>query len=286
MPSRLQNLKVGWVSLVDRAAVRSAADPTQPQRFLLWKAEGVNSPKGTRTMSVITIDKAELDPAVREALEKAEKAAADAAAELEKANSSMADEKKAREAAEAKLAQMKKDEKPAETEIDKSELSPAVRELLEKSEAREKAADERVAKAEMDAKEAGDIAKAERNQRVEREFVAKAETGDLRGLPTAAADLGPVLKQLSEAAPEAYATLEKSVLVPAAEQIRKSVLFKEQGRGGEGPPPESAVAKFNSQVAELRKSDSGLTETAAKERVRKSNPELEKAMHDELRQVA
>lgn len=38
MPA-LTDLDVDWVSLVDRAAVRDAADPSEPARFLLWKAE-------------------------------------------------------------------------------------------------------------------------------------------------------------------------------------------------------------------------------------------------------
>jgi hypothetical protein len=42
MPNRIHSLDVDFVSLVDRAAVRDAADSTQPQRFLLYKAEGDN----------------------------------------------------------------------------------------------------------------------------------------------------------------------------------------------------------------------------------------------------
>ena len=39
MPNRLTNLVVDTVSLVDRAAVRDPSDPSQPQRFLLAKAD-------------------------------------------------------------------------------------------------------------------------------------------------------------------------------------------------------------------------------------------------------
>ncbi len=35
----LRNLDVQWLSLVDRAAVRDPSDPTEPQKFLLWKAD-------------------------------------------------------------------------------------------------------------------------------------------------------------------------------------------------------------------------------------------------------
>jgi hypothetical protein len=35
----LTDLDVEWVSLVDRAAVRDAEEPSQPQRFLVWKSD-------------------------------------------------------------------------------------------------------------------------------------------------------------------------------------------------------------------------------------------------------
>lgn len=39
MASQLRDLKVDFISLVDKAAVRDPKDPTKPRRFLLWKAE-------------------------------------------------------------------------------------------------------------------------------------------------------------------------------------------------------------------------------------------------------
>lgn len=39
MPT-IEALKVDWVSLVDRAASRDSTEPTEPQRFLLWKRDG------------------------------------------------------------------------------------------------------------------------------------------------------------------------------------------------------------------------------------------------------
>jgi hypothetical protein len=283
MPNRLHSLNVDFVSLVDRAAVRGAADPTQPQRFLLFKAEGATDPKGA-PVPTDTIDKAALDPAVRDALEKAEKAAADATAEVEKAAKTAADEKAAREKAEAERDARppvkKEEEKPAP--INKDELPPAVRAALEKAEQAEKAAGERIEKAEKDAAEATTLAKAERDARVTREWIVKAETGELRGLPGAPADTGPVMKALAEAAPEQWAEFQKSVLVPAAAQIKAGDVFKEQGRGGEGPPPESALRKMQEKATELRKSDSGLSQAAAMERVRKENPDLQQALAAEL----
>ena len=45
MPSQLQDLKVDWVSLVDRAAVRNPQNKSEPRRFLLYKREGVTTPR-------------------------------------------------------------------------------------------------------------------------------------------------------------------------------------------------------------------------------------------------
>jgi uncharacterized protein (UPF0147 family) len=43
MANNLKDLIVECVSLVDRAAVRDHANPTEPQRLLLWKAENDRS---------------------------------------------------------------------------------------------------------------------------------------------------------------------------------------------------------------------------------------------------
>jgi hypothetical protein len=251
------------------------------------KSEGSVPTIPTKGATVLTdAQKAELDPAVLEIVEKAEKDAKDATEALETANASVATEKAAREAAETELEKAKKPVNSADVDADdpikKDELPPAVRAALEKAEARETAANERVEKAEKAAEDAGKLAKAEHDARIEREWIAKAESGDLRGLPGAPADIGPVMKRLSEAAPEDWATLEKSVLVPAVAQIRQGELFKEQGKGGEGPPPESALAKMREKVTELRKSDASLTQAQAMEQVRKSDPTLQNAVAEEL----
>jgi hypothetical protein len=274
MPNQLRDVHVGLVSFVDRAAQRSAQNPNQPQRFLLYKAEGALT-KGPDMPD--TINKDELDPAVRELVDKAEKDAADAQAAVEKAN------KERDEAiAKAKEEPVKKDEKDEPKPINKDELSPEVRAIVEKAEKDAAANAEALEKAEKEAKAAHDIAKAERDTRVTGEWIAKAESGDLRGLPGKPAEVGPVLKSLAEAAPEAWAEFEKSVLTPAAAQLRESDLLKEQGAGGEGPPPDSALAKFEAKVDELRKADTSLSKSAAKERVRKENPELMRQIHNEL----
>jgi hypothetical protein len=279
----LTNVVVNRVSLVDRAAVRDPANPTQPRTFLLYKRE--SAPKGD---PVSTIDKSALSPEVREALEKAEQDAADAQAARDTAEQVAKDERTAREKAEGELAKAKeaetdddKDDKP----VNKADLPPEARAALEKAEADREAMAQRLEKAEKNAKDASDLAKAEHDRRITREYIAKAETGELRGLPGQPAEVGPLMKSLAEAAPEAWAEFEKNVLTPAAAQITQSELFKEQGRSGEGPPPESALAKMNEKVEELRKSDSSLTRTQALEKARTENPELAKQLHDELRSV-
>lgn len=285
MPQRLTALRVPRVSFVDRAAVRDPSNPTEPRRFVMFKSEGSVPPTPTKGAPVLTdAQKAELDPTVREMVEKAEQEATDAEAARVTA------EKKAEEAeAAVKKAQEERDarpeapeDKPPADKIDKSDLPPAVRAALEKAEEREAAAEERIAKAEEKAASADKLAKAERDERVTREFVAKAETGDLRGIPGKAAEVGPLMKSLAEAAPETWAEFEKSVLSPAAEQLKASNLLKEAGAGGEGPPPESALRKMQDMAVELRKAEPQITRHEAMERVRKEHPELQGQVAEEI----
>ncbi len=271
----LTNITVGRVSLVDRAAVRDATNPTQPQTFLLYKRESAPTPEGGN-MPAATLDKSALAPDVREALEKAERDVADAQAEVAKATQTAADEKTAREAAEKKMAEMNKSEP---TPIDKSQLPPEVVAQLEKGETQRAELQKRMEDTEK-------LAKAERDQRVTAEYIAKSQTGELRGLPGAPAEIAPVLKALAEAAPEAYATLEKAVLVPGAEQLRVGALLKEAGVGGEGPPPESAHAEMNKAVEALQKSDSNMSRTQALEKARRENPDLARRLATEMRGVS
>lgn len=283
--AHLTNIAVRRVSLVDRAAVRDAVDPTTAQTFLLYKRESAPSTNKGDPMSD-TLDKSALAPEVREALEKAEQIAADAQTALEKASKDAADEKAAREAAEKKLAEMKKEQEPEPTPIDKAELPEAARIALEKAEAANVDMAARLTKAEEATAAAAALAKAEQDQRVTAQYIAKSETGELRGLPGAPADIGPVLKSLAEAAPEAYATLEKSVLVPAAAQIKTGPLFKAAGRDGEGPAPESARAEMNKAVEALTKSESGMSKSAALEKAMRENPDLAKRVMAEERIAA
>lgn len=287
MPTQLSDVHVGLVSFVDRAAQRSGSDPTQPQRFLLYKAEGADN-EGSTDMPD-TINKDELDPAVREALEKAEQEAADATARAEAAEKAEADAKAELEKAGAGGGtgggkddgrEADDDKRVSKAELEK--LSPEVRAIVEKAEADRVADRERLEKAEARAENAETLAKAETERREVGEFVSKAETGELRGIPGEPGEIAKAMHTLSKAAPEAWAVLEKDVLTPAAAQIRAGEVMKQQGVGGEGPPPESALAKFNGKVADLMKADSTLKKSDAMERVRKAEPELQQAIAEEM----
>lgn len=290
MSQRLTNIRARRVSLVDRAAVRDPHNPSQPRRFVLFKAESAaTANEGDDDVS--TINKEDLDPAVRELVEKSEKEAADAKAALEKREEDLKKAEEERDAAIAKAGTSTGDEEDDDkddkklSKADLEKLPEAVQTVLAKADERAQKAEERIKKAEEKADSASDLAKAETKRREEGEFIAKADTGELRGIPGTPDEIGKALYTLAKAEPEAYAVLEKSVLLPAAAQIRTSDLLKEQGRGGEGPPPESALAKMNEKVTELRKADSSLTRSQALEKARKENPDIERAVSAEMRGV-
>jgi hypothetical protein len=277
MPNELQNLRVGRVDFVDRAAVRDPQRKSEPRRFLLFKAEdGAPTPTQGEPVPTDTVTP-------EQALAKAQADLAAANEALEKAAKDTADEKKAREEAEAKVAAMKKAAGEPESEpegIDKSELPEPVRKALEKAEADNTALTQRIEKAEADAKAADEIAKAERDRRELAEFVQKAET--FQALPASAAELGPLLKNASEKlSKEDYEKLE-GILKGADAQVAAGELFKEQGRSGGALAENSALSEFNKKVADLQKSESGLKKSEAMERVRKAEPELQARMAAEL----
>ncbi len=72
----------------------------------------------------------------------------------------------------------------------------------------------------------------ERDLRLNREFIQKAKE-ELGFLPLAPEKLGPVIKAISAAVPEAWKELEP-VLKGASELIGKSEMFTERGRPGVG----------------------------------------------------
>lgn len=215
MPN-LVNLDVEFVSLVDRAAVRNPTNQSEPQRFLLFKKEsGANTDPEGGTMS-----EAELSAA----LEKAETERDEASAKVTKAESER-DELSAKVSKLEEQVQTLQKADPKPEQINKDELSPLVREALEKAEKRAEDADARIEKAEK-------LAKAERDERVTRDFVAKAEEIPL--VAGDAAEFGPVLKRASESLSKEDFDLLNQRLAAANEQISKSALFKQMGSDADG----------------------------------------------------
>lgn len=158
-------------------------------------------------------------------------------------------------------------------ELEKQDLSPAVKAALAKAEEDQKAALKK-------AEEAEKTAKAERDARLNKEFVAKAE--EFKGLTVEAAKLGPILKSASEKLEKAdFEELER-VLKAADEQVAKSELFKEAGAAG-GTPPSDAFEEMTRKAEEIRKSDSSLTKEQALAKAIEANPELQDRYLAEMR---
>lgn len=121
------------------------------------------------------------------------------------------------------------------------------------------------------AKELEATLKAERDERLTKEFVAKA--AGLKNLALNAAEMGPVFKQLAEAAPEAWAKIE-GVLKTANEHLAKSVLFREIGTSG-GATSGSAWGRAVQMGEQMvQKSENGMTKEQAIAKVLEQNPGL------------
>jgi chromosome segregation ATPase len=251
-------MRVHAVSLVDRAAVRDPSNPTEPQKFLLWKSEsrepqsGDNQPQEEATMT---------PEEMAAALAKAEQERDTAVAKSE--------------TLETRVADLEKAAKPAEvsTEINKSELPDAVRAALEKAEGQ----NEELRKA---ATEATELAKAERDLRVQREFIAKAES-DYSHVSGDTNTFGKVLKSASEKlSKEDFDTLTAQ-LDAAESRIAKGELFREVGLAGQ-PTAErtDSLSKAEDKAAELRKADSSLSAADALRQAMR-DPELAAAYRAE-----
>jgi hypothetical protein len=257
MPNRLTDLNVEYVSLVDRAAVRNADNPTEPQRFLVWKAErGDPDPTGG------TMTEAEIA-----ALAKAEKDASDAQAALAKAETEKAELATRVEALEKAA---KPEDKPAP--LNKADLPEPVRLALEKAEADTAAANARIEKAEKQAEEDRALAKAERDTRLTREFVAKAQT--FTSLSVDAEKFGPILKSASEKLTKEEVEELDRVLKAADAQLATSNLLKSAGVGGDAQPRDGEQ-DLTQKAEELRKSDPSLTKFQAMQRAMRENPEAQ-----------
>ena len=264
MAHQLQDLKVDFVSLVDRAAVRDPQNKSEPRRFLLWKREGAELPT----------EKGDSMPEDQDLQARLEKAEQDAKEAIEKAEQ----EREAREKAEAE-AKEKADElakleaaKPKDgdkgNDEDETEASKAMKAQLEKAEADRVALEKRVSDAE-------EIAKAERDQRVTGEFITKAE--GYNALPIKAAEFGPVLKRAAETLERADFEALDGLLKAANEQIAKGDLFKEMGanNGGGAVLPDSAAAEITRKATELRKADPKMSLIDAEDHVMKDDRELQ-----------
>lgn len=244
--SRLTDLQVEFVSLVDRAAVRDPSNPTEPQKFLLFKRES-GAPPTTGGPMPDTATPEELSAALKKAEEERDALTAKVA-KLEK-----------------KLAKkgVKTDDADAD-ELNKADLPPAVRAAIEKSERDAAAAAERAKKAEQ-------IAKAEQDRRLTAEFVTKAET--LKHLPLDPEAFGPVLKRASELLEKDDVEAIDTLLKAANEQARVSELLKSYGRDGEPEGDREATDQLEKKAAEIRK-DEGVSRAEAMRRAMRENPEL------------
>ena len=263
MPN-LKALDVQVVSLVARAAVRNAENPTEPQRFLVWKRqEGVPMPDPTPEELAASLKKAEEE---RDAAKKAETEAAEKLTKAETANTTLS----------ARVAELEKAAKPEDNPapVDLSKADPAVRALLEKAAADQAAMAERLEKAEKATEESDKLAKAERETRLTREFVAKAET--FKSLPVEAAKFGPVLKSAAEKLTKEESDELDRVLKAAAAQLTEGLLFKEQGQSGQpAPAADSAIAEVQQKAEQIKKADPKMSDGQALQAAMSSDRDLQ-----------
>lgn len=253
--SRLTDVRADVVSLVDRAAVRDPSNPTEPQRFLLWKAE-----KGSGNVNQTG---GEMPTDNTAALSKAEQERDDALAknqeyqrridELEKAAAQNTDDGD--------------DDDDAMAQVEKADLPETVKAALRKAEA------DRVALAKR-AEDAERIAKNERDLREQREFIAKAET-ELSHIGSAQ-DTGLLLKSASEKlSKDEFEQLER-VLKAANAQIDTGNLFVELGKGGvqENPAAREPYEAMLAKAEEIRKADPNVSQADALQKAAQLNPDL------------
>ena len=126
-----------------------------------------------------------------------------------------------------------------------------------------------VSKAEKKADAAANLAKRERDLRLHREYVAKA--ADLSALPGKREDIVTILKTVADKAPEVEVMLT-DLLKAAHGALKEGLIFKTEG--SDATDNNTAIAKFDAMVAELRKSDSTLTAEQAFAKALNDHPEL------------
>lgn len=194
------------------------------------------------------IQKNDLDPEVLAYVEGLETEVTTLTAQVEKAEADLTDK-------DATIAKMQPtDPEAAEKEM-LSKADPALRRLIEKSQA--------------DVAEAQSIAKAERDARLDREFIAKAEA-----LPMLSEDpkvLGGLLRRIGDSLSAEDAAAVEKTLAAANEQIAKGNLFASFGTGG----GETTISKsVEAKAEEIQKSDPSLTKDQAIAKVYEDNPAL------------
>lgn len=292
MPAQLRDIKVDFVSLVDRAAVRDPQNKSEPRRFLLFKREGATDPTTSEGGDHMSGTTAEVDAALEKAqdgiaeiIKQAQEEGVDVS-KLQAQGPTPApgdDPTKKDGLIDPKTPTGKSTSDGGQEGSDtgngvsKADLSPEVRAVVEKAERAEADANARIEKAEKAAEAAGDIAKGERDARITAEFIAKAETtyGELPANPQ---ELGPVLKRASEKLEKADYEYLEQVLKGANESVATGELFGEIGRGGvpNGDTAGDAFSALQKKAEEIRKSDSTIDEHAALEKAMKDNPDLQR----------
>jgi len=255
MPTKLVDIAINEVSLVDKAANR--------KRFLIVKraAEG-----GETTMNEAMLDE------VREILKSGKKISTANMDKLKNVHASLSqfigdngiDDDGDDDAAEPAGSAGGKQKGGSQME------AKEIQKMLDDQKiAIEKAANEQLAALQKKLDDAEGIAKAERDSRLTSEYIAKAVVLDC--LVIKAEEFGPVLKGVFEKAPEEFAKV-MAVLTAANEAIKKGGIFKVVG--GDGSATNGAQGQIDAKAAELRKSDSSLSKEQAVRKVLKENPEL------------
>lgn len=106
--------------------------------------------------------------------------------------------------------------------------------------------DERAAEAVKKAEEHEKVLKAEKDEQVKKEFIAKA--AEFKHIAVKADEFGPVMKELHEKAPEAFAKVE-ATLKAAEAALKEGKLFAEIGSSQPGQESGDAWEKIN-KIAE------------------------------------
>ena len=240
MATKLKKLIVNRVDLVD------AGDNPTAHVLLYKRKETASMPPKTDDLTPI---KKAIDDAVAEAVAKA-----------------AADAKTEHDAFVAELAKLAPVVEPTIDDIDKSKLDPAVRKVLDEQAAL-------VEKAQKDATEA--IEKAAKLE----DAAAEARFSEIaKGLPFITAegvDAGSVktlLRTVSEKAPDVYESLSKA-LDAAQKKIAMGEVLKTHGVDGDSDAAQALAAA----VADIKKNDPTMSDSAARVAAVKADPSLREA---------